>query len=447
MKINKVTTALVGLGLVSLASAAQANTVVYLTGSTAARAIIYAAATTSGQIFSGTSTVVAGTNANSSSQIVYEGNITGVGTVDISCDFTGSEAGIASVAGTALPQTLPNDPNGQGPYSLPGVGTAALYYQPNGSGGWNAPAALAAGASADGNAFPDLSMADTSQAVSVTPNAGSTALVDYGVVGIVPFTFMKGYESSPDGPYTHLSNVTTADINEALSLGDNLSAFYFTGNTNDLDSVDGIAIVGRNLGSGTRVNTLLNAASYPVGQTVNQFALNSSYPTGTPGTLTFGNYTTPATETFVGNDGFDSGGSVQTDLNVDGSGVGDVIVGYVGISDAKNAVVDHNGGTGSGDAVFLTFNGVYEGDEAVETGQYPFWGQEHLLGQHGQSSTGAAGETASAIVSGIGAQLTSSGAGLATGSVNGNAANQSLVIPSSLMRVKRSLDYGFPVLK
>ena len=36
MKLNKITTALVGLGLVSAASVAQANTYIYLTGSTAA---------------------------------------------------------------------------------------------------------------------------------------------------------------------------------------------------------------------------------------------------------------------------------------------------------------------------------------------------------------------------------------------------------------------------
>ena len=51
MKTNKFTLALAAMGLISLASAAQAQTIIYLTGSTAARQYVYNALTTPGQVF------------------------------------------------------------------------------------------------------------------------------------------------------------------------------------------------------------------------------------------------------------------------------------------------------------------------------------------------------------------------------------------------------------
>lgn len=453
MKLNKVTAALVGLGVVSLAGAAQANTVIYLTGSTAGRATIFALCTQTNLLFNPHATVVAGTSANSSNQIVYEGSIAGIsGTVDLSCDFTGSEAGIASVAGQNLTQSLPKDPNGSGPYTLPGVGSSASFFQPNGSGGWTAAAAL------PGGTFPDLSMADTSQAVSITPNSGSTALVDYGVVGIVPFTFMKGFQTGSDPVYARVSNVTTAALNQALTDGNLLNAFFFTGNTNDL--TEGVDIIGRNEGSGTRVNTLLNAASYGVGTSVNQYALNSGYPS-TPaaaqGVLTFGaingtasTYASPfsqaVVEVAVGNDGFDSGGGVGSDMNVNSAGLGSIPIGYLGISDAQKAVTDGNGGTAGGNGVPLSFNGVYESDSAVESGQYTYWGQEHVLGSHGQSPSSNPGIVGTSLASTL---LSFEGAvdGQATGNISTSPAAQSPLIAPASMFVSRSADAGFPQQK
>src|SRR5271155_4878879 len=108
MKVNKLTSALVALGVVSMASAYPANPVVYLTGSTAARANIFNAMTATGQVFdSGTAGTVisaAPNNSNGANLIVYTGTIDG-NAVDIDCSFTGSEAGIAAVAGQSLKQT------------------------------------------------------------------------------------------------------------------------------------------------------------------------------------------------------------------------------------------------------------------------------------------------------------------------------------------------------
>jgi hypothetical protein len=447
MKINKITSALVAMGIVSLASAANANTVIYLTGSTAARAIIYSACTTSGQVFSGTSTVVSGNNSSGASQIVYEGAITGItGTVDIDCDFTGSEAGIAAVAGqndTTEP-ALGQSVNG-GTYSLPGIPPSFLT---EGSS-WATASTLPI---AGGVSTPDLTMADTSQAVSLTPTTVA-ALHSFGIVGVIPFTFMKGYEKTPDSTWTNVVNVTTPTFNAFVS--NHNTANYFTGNTNDVN--DYVLIVGRNKGSGTRVNALLNAAQYPIGNSVDQFAYGS-YPVGS-GTLTFsGSYAAGQGIFGVGNDGFDSGGGVQSTLNVDStvaspspSNPSYVLVGYLGISDAAHAYADNNTGaggsgsaTGSGPAAFLTFNGVYESDAAVESGAYTFWGSEHLYGAVTPSAIDTT--VGQALASGIATNLISSKDGLATGALGPVYTAQSIVIPTALMSVSRDdLDNGFPV--
>jgi hypothetical protein len=462
MKMNKISTALVGLGLVSAASVAHANTVVYLTGSTAARALIYNLMTTTNLLFNPHANVVAGTNANNSNQIVYEGTISGIpGTTDISCDFTGSEAGIASVANQNLTQDIPLNPNDAGTgtdsstYPLPGVGTAAAFFQPNGSGGWTAAGAL------PGGTFPDLSMADTSQAVSRTPNTGSTALVDYGKVGTVPFTLMKGANSGPDSSWTDIINITTAAMNQALADNGALTANYITGNSGDTDPV---AVCGRNFGSGTRVNTLLNAASYSLSAAVGQYGFNCGYPTNaaTVGTLTFGSTNGPGTgpaTTFVavgapfasggsiiavGNDGFDSGGAVGQNMNVDGNGSGIVLLGYLGISDAQKAVTDGNGGTAGGNGVALQFNGAYESDSGVENGSYAYWGYEHLLGQHGQLPGSNGGLVGTKMSAALISYLNTYSGTAASGNFSSNPSGQHLLIGNANMAVSRSADFGFP---
>src|SRR5271170_7093681 len=101
MKIKKFTSALVAMGVLSLAIAAQATqsstNVIYFTGSTAARAFIFNALTNVGSVFDSGfgGKIISGSpnNANSSQFIVFEGPINGT-VVDIDCDWSGSEASI-----------------------------------------------------------------------------------------------------------------------------------------------------------------------------------------------------------------------------------------------------------------------------------------------------------------------------------------------------------------
>jgi len=442
MKINKFTSALVALGIISLASAAQAAIpVIYLTGSTAARTTIGNAMLATGQIFdSGTAgTIVspAPNNSASGSLVVFEGKINGT-TVDIDCSFTGSEAGIAAVAGQPLTQNV----NG-GTFSLPGVPPSFLVQAATGNYSTTNTLPIAGGVST-----PDLSMADTSQAVSQTPQS-AFPLTDYGIVGIVTFTFMKGYEATPDTAWNDLVNVTTGEVNQNLTVGDNYNADNYTGVA--ADAADGVAIDGRNKGSGTRANALLNL-QYGINTPVTQYSYDADYPTATPGVLTFGdpatggpNFASKQALVDVFNDGYDSGGSVGESMQVDGTGSGIVLVGYLGISDAKNANTAGHYVTGQGGAAtYLPYNGVYESDAAVINGDYSFWGQEHLLGSINQSSTSQAGKVAAAIVKGIAANLTATAAGTATGNVSNNP-SQSAIIPVTSMLVHREGDSGFPI--
>ncbi len=345
MKVNKFTSALVALGVVSLAGVAHAtNPVVYVTGSTAARATFYNAAITSGQIFDsnnggvGYPKAVSPSPGSGANQIVYEGYITNTVAhtetlVDIDCDWTGSEAGIASVAGQPLTQNLSNPTLGlaAGSYALPGV--PPTYYTQ--SSGWTSIASLAV-ITGNPNAVPDLSMADTSQAVSQTPKSLYN-LTDYGVVGIIPFTFMKGYEKTADAAWNDTVNITTAQINQMI--GGPQPASFLTGVA--ADNVDNAYICGRNLGSGTRANALLNY-QYGINVPVDQYAYRVSY-TGagvlTQDTTSYVPDGNNLVEVF--NDGFDSGGNVAKELNVDGTGEKAVLVGYLGISDAFAAADRH----------------------------------------------------------------------------------------------------------
>jgi hypothetical protein len=430
MKINKLTSTLIALGVISLASAAQANTVIYLTGSTAARSVVAAALQGTG-VFSAAPTVLPTGASPTGNVVVFEGSISGIsGTVDIVCSWTGSEAGIASVAGKTISQSV----NG-GAFNLPG--SPAQYPTFNGTS-WDTNNLTTVSQS-------DLAMADTSQAVSLTPTS-IAALHSFGNVGVVPFTFVKGYNSTgaSDTSWTDLINVTTAEINQ--NLAGPLTANIYTGKSADSDNV---VIVGRNEGSGTRVNTELNSAEFAVGSTVDQWAYDVSYPSGTPGVLTFGgSFAAGQGIQEVGNDGFDGGTGVAQQMQVDGSGSGNVLIGYLGVSDAKNATTLSKYATGAKGS-YLTFNGVYEGDQNVINGSYTYWGQEHL---YGQPTPNAADTTVGTkLASAIHATLLASGgsitgsaaAGAATGDVSTNP-SQSILIPLSLMQVGRTKDSGFP---
>ena len=114
MKTNKFTLALAAMGLISLASAAQAQTIIYLTGSTAARQYVYNALhhARSGVHRRTNDTISRSGNPAVTTYSPLKAMFPALAIRSTIAPSTGSEAGVAAVAGQPLTQTLPNDPNG-----------------------------------------------------------------------------------------------------------------------------------------------------------------------------------------------------------------------------------------------------------------------------------------------------------------------------------------------
>ena len=393
--------ALLALGVLSQANATDyhsfgSTNVVFFTGSTAFRAVLYATITnTTASLTNASGTYVGlfdqgstpvlktstgGAVDNTKSQYYAIGNLSGTPTI-LSVSLTGSEAGIASLNSLnpnqsisiaySLTKAFQGYTNASA--NLPGTPT------PSGTLGFPLP---------DGSLVtqvPDLAFADTSKSVSLSASSSTT---DYGIVGVIPFIWVKGYNStglnaSSRTSWTNLVNVTEPQLLSEISSAQKAS--FFTGNANDTDKV---YLFGRNKGSGTRVNTLLDIY-FGVNNAVNQYAVNCYYTTVAPvGVLTYGTnatagwlpttlattLTSSAALVGIGNDGFDSGSGVLKCLALDTAGGSLVTLGYSGIADYKT-------GAGYGNYKALTLNGVSCTDSNVMAGTYPFWGHEHLYGQ------------------------------------------------------------------
>lgn len=368
MKLNsKITMALLALGLVSSASA---DNVVFLTGSTAFRSTVYTALHTPGNVFDGAVTEAEfGSSQSGANYMLFHGNINGTPTY-INCAWSGSEAGIASAAGVSIQNT---DRNGN---TIPLAGSPETWLLADGSismTGLQGSAPTTAQLEASSHQS-DLAMADTSQAVSLTPYVAntSTALKDYGTVGIVTFTFAKNVNSSPSSEWLSMTNLSIPQVNVLFSAGYQHTAF-FTGNASQTNNY--VYLVGRNKGSGTRANELSDTG-YGTSTPVQQFSIG--------GGVQPGDTTTGLVLQYEANNGYESGGGVATALGIDGScqqqdpffsnQPGWFAVGMLGVSDALShgLAISPN---------WLTFEGVAESDGAIEEGQYQLWGHEHVLGR------------------------------------------------------------------
>jgi hypothetical protein len=465
MKSNKlITSALMALGLISSAHASGTfgtTNVVYITGSTAFRPNLFAAITQNAAgatVFdvgtTVTTTVAGGGAANNGSSTYNAEGVIGGQPYIISVALTGSEAGMAALEGSpaagisyqvpanaelAVNGGAPNQPN----VTLPGTPKPTFLD----------PQTL----TAIDVVKPDLSLADTSQAVSLS--ASLATLTDYGIVGVIPFTWAKGVNTIPDGSWSDLLNVTQPQLGNFLSTAN--KANVLTGNAADTDKV---YLIGRNEGSGTRVNTLCDLFA-TIANPISQYAVNNSFYGSGGNVLTAGavvalaNNTTLKNTTAVhlipvGNDGFDSGSGVKATLNCDIHGVGLVTIGYLGLSDAgglTHATLATAGGTGQ----LLTLDGVAESDAAVINGEYSFWGHEHFLGV--PSPSAAATVVANQLIgtdytlNGPNEQLSgfaSNGAIEANGnlSTGGGALGNSTCIDPALMHADKPTggDTGYP---
>jgi len=379
MKKNKIALlALLGLGLFSAGTASAVVNTIYVVGSTAFRPVFYAAMKTGGGtnlVFDGgnPATVIGGTDANSSSQIVYSNMIASTPTV-INCSWTGSEAGIAGITGNSLADvTIPAAFNGgTNTTQTPNLPGAPAYF-------------LNPGNNYVGQTYtttPDISLADTSVLSSQT---AKTAVHDMGIVGVIPFLMAKNKNSSPgvNSTWTNLVNISYPQLFYLAKSGAQ-SGNFFTGKSGDSASV---YLVGRNRGSGTRVNALLAPYVYPT-QPHQYVIQNTVYEpastafAGAPLTLTLDPSPTAFNDSQVietpNGDGFDSGSGVGKILHCDGTAAtSSVLVGYISVADF---------GSYASGAVQLTVDGVAESDGAVCNGAYSFYGHEHLIEKNSPSS-------------------------------------------------------------
>jgi len=374
MKLVKlITCGLVGLALLS---SAQAQTRLYISGSTAFRSSTHAAIK---HIFNGSSLQFAfidnangdATESNSGAAI-YTGKVL-IGAVlqdvIIKTHWSGSENGIqvaaAPASNTDFSITFFDDNTtvSQGGTKIP-FGTALTDIQND----------------------VDVAMSDTFQATSrfkagssgnglsagtyLALNGHTVGLPAGNIVGIVPFKFV----ASNDAP----SSVTnmTSQIARALFSTGKVPLSMFTG-TAAGHSVHAFAI-GRDIDSGTRLTTLaetgLGALAVVKQYEPHKNGARAATPTGDgfdvdPLTTLWPPETVNHVPEVTGNGGYASGGGVAAAI-ANHTAAGQFMMSYLGASDAATAV-----GNGAHE---LTFNGTSFDANAIAEGDYTFWGYEHL---------------------------------------------------------------------
>ena len=459
MKIStQLTAALVATGLVSQAMAT--DPVVYLTGSTAFRSTAFLALADNngdaGAVFDAGS-VTFGTwgsgSASGANYMVFHGTIGGAG-VYVDCAWSGSEAGIASACNSTL-QNIRRDntttPLAGSPETWVDYTTATLASAPAGnvqSGNPGPNGSPANGAQLEASSHgSDLATADTSQAVSWTPAVANTqtALKDYGSPCVVTFTMTRNVNPNPSTDWLECSNLTLPQL-QVMTANGYAPAWFISGDPNALQNV---YLVGRNLGSGTRMNYLSDSA-YGAHKSIIQNSIGYGVDNRDPGqsvtTLLLQN---------EGDNGYESGGGVAKALaNTGGSttsgscqqtdpihgGTGWFAVGYLSPSDALNP--SNNGNqNGNGTGLFcntnnwVTLDGVPSNNNNIENGQWWFWGHEHLYGKF--QISGTQDTIGNKLFNAIGGQITLQNFGVAPGGHDPG-------IPYSLMFVSKSSDVAFP---
>jgi hypothetical protein len=371
-KISLITVGLVAVGLVSTASATET---LYITGSTAFRANVNNSLLNDGTALglgSATSTVIGTAYSSGGSSLVFSNTLSG-NPILIKTAFTGSEAGIASLLDRAILDPTPGFPSAP----LPNTPLPTFLGDDGTSTGPN-----------NGTHLPDIALADTSQSVSLSKTP-TLNIVGGTTLGIVQFAWLKGANNG-QANYAHLSNVTLPQLNVLLGTG-SLDLSFFTGTSSDFGTT--IWLTGRNYGSGTRVNALIDTL-YGYGNSVVQYAANPTYAAN--GVLNKAATVNNLAENQIkpiGNDGYDSGGGVAGVLGSTGTFTS-LPVGYIGLADATSiAGVALGGGVITGTYAggfsggftapvggqFLTVNGVAYSDQAIINGAYDYYGHEHIF--------------------------------------------------------------------
>jgi hypothetical protein len=212
--MNTKTKALILAAGLGLASAAQAQVTIYLTGSTAFRSETFTAIKA---LYDGGAPTLQPSNASgSSSKVTYTGTMNslyGPQTVTIKSAFSGSVEGIVNLVGAANPPNV----------------TQPTYLNADGS--------------TDSNTTADFAFSDVFQDTSNYNSSLYAPLEDY-IAGVVCFAWTRSVVAS-----TNITNITHQQAQQ-LFAGGTVTLAFFSGNPADTAP---IYVTGRNKLSGTRL--------------------------------------------------------------------------------------------------------------------------------------------------------------------------------------------------
>jgi hypothetical protein len=355
----------------AFAGFANAATTVYITGSTAFRS----------QTITGIFTLLGSANASSSSPTLPSGGgyifdnsatdvhkanaatIVGTSTasgdaVIVKCSWSGSGAGVQTVANTDTSKFKVN--------FLPGSPTYVI--KTDGTGGntdANSVAVLdpRSGVNAHEAATAQIALSDIFQ--DSTPFVGTFLNNDYAnlsantkSVGIVQFQWVKS-----KGASASITNMTPQLARALFALG-KLPLSFWSGNSADENTF--VYATGRDPDSGTR-GTAFAEGGIGVSASVQQYdcATEALYAAQTINGVPLGQ----------GQGGEASGGTLGSTTKMGKSGLTKMYVSYMGTGDAASLVT--NGGA------TLTWNGEDYSDAKIKEGKYTFWGYEHLMWRSG----------------------------------------------------------------
>jgi len=361
MKAPKILVA--GLLAFSIAGVANAQTIIHITGSTAFRAGVHQAI--KDVLQPGTTTIgYVGSSLSGASEAIFNGTTINGGAIPVTIKtyWSGSVGGIQTVSGQ-LP--LANAWLTNGSPASSGSGTAI------GSPGFESPGSV-----------PDVCMSDVFQSSSPFTSPALYPLPNGFIVGVVPFKWIRN-----NGSPASWTNMSAQEAVSLYTYSGSLPLSLFTGKNSDEGT--NVYALGRNEDSGTRL-TAFAETGVGVFNYVQQY-----YPTNsagvrvakgvTPLNVASQGFVPPTTVNGVSypadDSGYSSGGDLAAALSATGSstaaGINGFYAGYVGLSDAATAE--------AGGASDLSYNGVPYSTNAVQEGQYTFWGYEHMYWRSGFS--------------------------------------------------------------
>ena len=376
----KLKTLLIGASAFGFAAAAQAQTVINITGATAfrsaAHAAIMAAFNESGAL--GTTWNYAHNNTTGNGgkagRAIYKGTFPGItGTTVIRTSWTGSVEGVRALTKpTLVPETYLTDSS---------ANLAAA--------GENFSKTAAETSTVHAFAFADMAQAAAPAAYALPKLSG-------GPVGVIAFAPVINKDADAS-----ITNITINQFRRLVSSG-TIPLSMLTGNASSNGTVYNVS---RNDGSGTRV-IHLSEIGHGQANPVKGYLLTGSTSLNTPvlcpttaDTVTYPNTAVSndfSTVSVLGNGGYTSGGTIAGWMKLASSGNFN-IVSWVGTSDAVTAY-----NSGSGGRV-LAYNGekldgvaagaITSADKAkIALGKYSAWSFENLF-YVGTLATGSAKKT------------------------------------------------------